>query len=283
MNQSNHNALNFSPKGKITWNPSESWRFGGAVGQSYRYPTAAELFQTTTMGSGSSAQLINGNPNLLPERALSSELSAEYFLPKGKMRLSAFQEKVNNAIYSVATLLSNGAVATQNYNVGQTDTYGLEFSGEAKDVLIDTLNLYGSATWTDARITDNSAADRAIAMQALSASNPGQNWPTTGAMLPRIPTYRATWTVSYQPVKNLTTSVSGRYMKATFSQPNNSDINHATYIGNSDMFVVDLKANYKFDQHWSLNAGIDNVNNQLYWVYHPFPMRTYVAQIKYAW
>lgn len=281
INQSNRNSVNFSPKGKLTWNPNQSLRFGAAIAQAYRYPTAGELFQSSTVGT----TVYNANPNLRPEEALSSEFSSEYFLPNGKLRLSFFQEKINNAIYAMSTLLSNGAVANTNQNVGQTDLFGLEFSGEAKDVWIDTLNLYGSGTWTDGRITSNAATDAAALIAAQSASNlatnPGTGWPSTGAMLPRIPTYRATFTVSYSPIDKMTTSISGRYSSATFSQLNNSDINHMTYVGNSAYFVVDAKVNYKFSKQWSINAGIDNLNNEHYWIFHPFTQRTYTAQLKF--
>jgi iron complex outermembrane receptor protein len=279
INQANQNSVNFSPKGKLTWNPNDSWRFGTAIAQSYRYPTAGELFQTTTTNNN----VYNANPNLKPEEALSSEFSSEYFLPKGKLRLSFFQERVKNAIYSMSTFYGNNVV-TANSNIGQTDSYGLEFSGEAKDVFIDTLNFYGSGTWTDATITANAATD-AAAIKAATAgalqTNPGTAWPSTGAMLPRIPTYRSTFTVSYNPLKDLTTSLSGRYSSAAFGQLNNSDISHMTYTAISAYFVVDAKVSYKIDKQWTVNAGIDNLNNENYWIYHPFMQRTYTAQIKY--
>ena len=75
-------------------------RIGAAIGQAYRYPTASELFQTTTVGTGANAISVNGNPNLKPEDALASELSGEYFVDKGRLRVSLFQERIKNAIFS---------------------------------------------------------------------------------------------------------------------------------------------------------------------------------------
>jgi iron complex outermembrane receptor protein len=286
IHQADMNSVNFSPKGKLTWNPFETVRLGASIGQAYRYPTASELFQTSTLGTGSGSTVVNGNPNLKPERALSSEISAEYFLPKGKLRLSFFQEKVNNAIYSASSLVNNNGinqVASITTNIGQTDTYGLEFAGDAKDVFFNTLNISGSGTWADSRITQNSAADAAAAQQAASAlyANSNALQPSTGMMQPRIPVYRSTFSISYSPLDKLTTSVSGRYSSATFSQLNNSDTNHLTYVGNSAYFVVDTKVNYQLTKQFSINAGIDNINNEHYWIYHPFPQRTYMAQLKY--
>jgi len=285
--QADKSSVNFSPKGKLTWTPQDSLRFGISMGQAFRYPTAAELFQTTATTVGGVNTLVNGNPNLKPEDVLSSEVSSEYFLPKGNLRLSFFQERVKDAIYSQASLLSNNTVATYTTNMGQTDTFGLELAGNAKDVFIDKLNFYASGTWADSTITDNKASDAALNAQSAAAkatallTNPGALNPTTGMMQSRVPTWRSSFTLSYSPLPKLTTSVSGRYSSAAYGQNNNSDINHFTYVGVSSYFVVDTKVNYQFTKQWSMNAGIDNINGQNYWIYHPFPQRTYTAQIKF--
>ena len=281
INQKDQSAVNFSPKGKLTWTPRDALRFGLSMGQAYRYATAGELFQSSTTTVGGVTTVLNGNPNLKPENALSSEVSAEYFLPKGKLRLSFFQERVKNAIYSASSLLPNNTVSTINTNIGQTDTFGLELAGDANDVFIDKLNFHASGTWADSTITQNSAVDAAAALAGNTAANPNAAAASTGMMQPRIPTWRSTFTVSYSPLPKLTTSVSGRYSSAQYSQMNNSDTNHSTYVGNSAYFVVDTKVNYQFTKQWSANVGIDNINNQNYWIYHPFPQRTYVAQLKF--
>ena len=289
--QADKNSVNFSPKGKLTWTPQDSLRFGISMGQAYRYPTASELFQTTATTVGGVNTLVNGNPNLKPEDVLSSEVSSEYFLPKGNLRLSFFQERVKDAIYSTSSLLPNNTVSSFINNVGQTDTFGLELAGNAKDVFIDKLNFSASGTWADSTITDNKASDDALAKLFATntaaqnatalAANPGAFNPSTGMVQPRVPTWRSTFTLSYSPLPKLTTSVSGRYSSAAFGQLNNSDTNHSTYVGISSYFVVDTKVNYQFTKQWSMNAGIDNINNQNYWIFHPFPQRTYTAQIKF--
>ena len=281
VNQSNRSAANISPKGKLTWTPRDDLKLGASMGQAFRYPTAAELFQTTSQTTGGVTTLVNGNPNLRPENVLSSELSSEYFLNKGSVRLSAFQERVNDAIYSTASLLPNNTVASYTTNIGQTDTFGLELAGNFKDVFIQNLNMSFSGTWADSAITENGAADAALAKQGATAANPQNGTATTGKMQPRIPAYRSTFTVSYKPMDKLTTSVSGRYSSKMYSNLNNSDTYGNTYTGNTEYFVVDTKVNYEITKQWSVNAGIDNINNQTYWIYHPFPQRTYMAQLKF--
>ncbi|WP_340120718.1 TonB-dependent receptor [Methylobacter svalbardensis] len=99
INQAERNELEFSPKAKLTWKPMDRVQTGLAIGQAYRFATVTELFQTTTVNVGGVNNIVNGNPNLKPEEALSSELSGEYFLDQGKLRLSLFQERVKDAIF----------------------------------------------------------------------------------------------------------------------------------------------------------------------------------------
>jgi iron complex outermembrane receptor protein len=282
INQANRNDLQFSPKAKLTWQPLDRVQTGLSVGQAYRFPTVTELFQTTTTTIGGIPNIINGNPNLKPENALSSELSGEYFLDKGKLRLSLFQERVKDAIFSQTGSLPTGGFASFVQNVGEIQTYGIEFSGEASDVGIQGLDLSGNATWADSRITENGIADAAAAASGPTAANPNANQPSTGKRQPRVPEWRASATIAYRPTDKLTTSVSGRYSSPQFSQLNNSDINPRTYTsGGTAYFIVDLRAKYQITRQVSAAAGIDNVTNQEVWLFHPFPSRTYFAELKY--
>ena len=290
VNPSKRHQLNFSPKAKITWNTTERLKLGAAIGVAYRYPTVGEMFKTFL--NTSTNQLNISNPNLKPEEALSKELSAEYFTQKGNYRLSFFQEEVKDAIFSQSTLASNGTINTVPGNMGKTDAYGVEFSGQESDVGINGLDLFGSATWTDARITENNSADAALAALRASSSasavtsalatNPGNYNPSTGALMPRIPEWRASFGTSYRFWNDkFVASVNGRYADSSFGAINNSDINHKTYVGVGGYFVVDTKLSYKINKQFTLSGGIDNINNENYWIYHPFPQRTYMAQLKF--
>jgi iron complex outermembrane receptor protein len=39
--------------------------------------------------------------------------------------------------------------------------------------------------------------------------------------------------------------------------------------------------NYRINTQLSASLGVDNLTNEKYFLYHPFPQRTYVASIKY--
>ena len=38
---------------------------------------------------------------------------------------------------------------------------------------------------------------------------------------------------------------------------------------------------YRIDRQWSAAFGIDNLNNDKYWNFHPYPQRSYVAELKF--
>ena len=295
LSQPNKNDLEFSPKGKLTWKPIDRVQTGISVAKAYRFPTVTELFQTTTTPSGSGSNLIVANPNLKPEEALSSEWSNEYHFDEGKIRLSFFQEQVKNAIYTQTTIAPTGAgtsTISAPSNVGEIQSYGIEFAGDKSNVGIEGLDLYGSATWVDSTITQNNATDAALAAAskaptaaAALLTNPNAFQPTAGQNQPKVPQWRAAATVSYRPQvlnDNLITSVNARYSGTQYGQLNNSDTNFASYTGGgTSYFIVDLHAKYNITKQISAATGIDNVTNQEVWIFHPFPARTYFAEIKY--
>lgn len=72
-----------------------------------------------------------------------------------------------------------------------------------------------------------------------------------------------------------------RYSSRQFGQLNNTDTNGFSYTGLTSYTVVDLRANYRLSKQVMISAGIDNVNNEKYWVFHPMPQRTYFSQIRF--
>ena len=284
INQTPHDEFRFSPKGKLTWSATDRTVLGAAIGQSYRFATASELFQTTTVGSGASAVAVNGNPNLKPEDAVSSEASWQYSLDKGRLRASFFQERIKNAIYSQVGLLPNGTAASFVNNVDQTDVKGVEIAADINDFFgVRGLSIFANGTWADARITKNSAADAAAVVSGNTTANPHAADPSEGKRLPRVPEWKANLVASYRMNDNWSSSANVRYSSSVFSQINNSDTFGHTYTGNTAMAVVDLITNYKFNKYLTGTAGINNVNNERYWQFHMFPMRTYFVQARFSY
>ena len=79
------------------WQITPEWSLNGLFGVAYRFPTVTELYQVVTTGP----TLTVPNPNLRPEHAVSSELAIERSLGKGNVRLSYFQENLQDALISL--------------------------------------------------------------------------------------------------------------------------------------------------------------------------------------
>ena len=266
IKQDNRSDLRFSPKASLAWSPSDSWKFTSSIAQAYRFPTVTELYQASSVTVGGVTNIANPDPNLKPEEALSSELSGQYFMNNGSFRLSLFHEKVYDAIYSQNSFSPTLNKST-NYaqNIDQISTYGWEFSGEYNDAGIRGLDLSGNVTWTHSRIDKNAAFPTSV-----------------GKMQPRVPEWRASATATYHVNNDLTTSVSSRYSSQQYGQIDNSDVNPDTYTGTgSAYFVVDTRAKYQLTKQLTLSAGIDNITNEKYWLFHIFPQRTYIAELKF--
>ena len=43
---------------------------------------------------------------------------------------------------------------------------------------------------------------------------------------------------------------------------------------------MDAKANYRVNEHLSTSLGIDNLQNKKYFLFHPFPQRTFIGEAK---
>jgi iron complex outermembrane receptor protein len=103
---------------------------------------------------------------------------------------------------------------------------------------------------------------------------------TIGKRQPNIPRWRASALASYRWNPEWSTSIGARYSRRQFRTLDNADVNGNTYFGVSKFLVVDVRAVWKIDKTFTAAFGIDNLNNDKYWNFHPYPQRSYVAELK---
>ena len=72
-----------------------------------------------------------------------------------------------------------------------------------------------------------------------------------------------------------------RYSGTQYRTLNNADINGFAYQGVSKYFTVDARVRCQITRQWSAAFGINNLNNYKYWNFHPYPQRSYSAEVKY--
>ncbi len=63
--------------------------------------------------------------------------------------------------------------------------------------------------------------------------------------------------------------------------PDKSDIKITANAVTSPFFVMDVRAKYSLDAHWSAALGVDNLANRTYWNFHPYNQRTWSAEVRF--
>ncbi|MDB5424645.1 MAG: putative TonB-dependent siderophore receptor, partial [Phenylobacterium sp.] len=253
-----------SPKAVLAWTPDADWKLSASVGRAYRFPTVGELYQAVTVGQ----ELKTPNPDLKPEKALSTELSVSRAWPRGQVRLSVFTEDIDDALVSQTAALTPGSTTLVAFvqNVDKVRSRGVEAEAQARDVLFKGLDLTGSVTWVDAETRRDAAFPAAV-----------------GRRTPQVPRLRWTAVATWRASERLTLTTAARYASRPFGTLDNSDIVGHTYQGFEGYFVVDARASYRIDDHWSAAIGVDNLNNRDYFVFHPFPQRSALAELRYVY
>lgn len=255
-------AGTLSPKATLAWQLSDPWKITGSWGIAHRMPTVTELYQAVTTG----AVLTVPDPDLKPERASSYELTVERRSAGGFLRLSLFEEDISNALLSQSAPLLPGSPTLFSYvqNVDRTRARGIELVADQYDVLLPGLELMGSLTAVEARIT----GDAAFA-------------PAVNKFLPQVPKLRANAVATYR-WQDWAFTLGARYSDRSFGTIDNSDFVSRTYQGFGGYLVADARIRYKIDDRWNVSFGVDNFNNDKYFLFHPFPQRTFVMEVHFA-
>jgi iron complex outermembrane receptor protein len=106
------------------------------------------------------------------------------------------------------------------------------------------------------------------------------NSTAVGRRVPNVPEWRATLGATYRPTEQWAFTLAGRWQSKTFATLDNIDTNPNVYQAFDPFVVVDARVQYKVSQNGTLNFGIDNIFNEKYHLFHPFPQRTFVVSGK---
>jgi iron complex outermembrane receptor protein len=262
------NSQKFSPKGSLAFDPSREWLVTVSVGQASRFPTVAELYQTVATTAGT---LALPNPNLRPEGVLSEEIAIERRFNDGKVRLSFFNEDVNDALISQLTALNDGTGRLGSFttNVDKVRNRGVELAAQKYNVVIDGMEVFGSVTYVDSRILSDPTF-----VSTLGGTT------AVGKHVPNIPMWRATAGMTYRPDEFWAFTIAGRYSGKQYTTLDNTDTVPHVFQAFDGFSVVDLRAQRKMTENATVSFGIDNVGDTKYFLFHPFPGRTYVADVR---
>ncbi len=269
VNQPQLNASRVSPKASLAFEPNSQWLFTASIGQASRFPTVAELYQVVTVGT----LFTIPNPNLKPEDVVSEEIAIERRFTDGKVRLSIFNENSRNTLISQlgSIIATNGALTAASFvtNVDKTRTIGVELAATKDNVLIDRLEVFGSITYADARIVSDPTFVSTVG--GTSA---------VGKRAPNIPEWRTTTGATYRPDEIWSYTVAARTSSKQYSTLDNTDTVSNVYQAFDSFAVVDMRVQRKVTENATVAFGIDNVGNTKYTLFHPFPQRTFLADVR---
>ncbi|NOQ34731.1 MAG: TonB-dependent receptor, partial [Methylococcaceae bacterium] len=259
----NRDASRISPKFSLEYRPMEALSARYSFTKAYRFPVAEELFESST-----NTNSVNiSNPNLGPETGYFHDFRLQYdFETGGYASATFFYNNIENEILRTSTLLANGSTKNLTRSIDETEALGIEVA-YVQDYIFDLpLALSLNGTWLNKEFKKDSN----------TTTNEGNEWP-------RIPQWRANGTLTYHATENWDNIVAVQYRSSQFGQDDNSDKVHNVY-GSSDSYVlVNFKTAYSMDVGNDVTAkfsvGIDNILNENYYDHHPYPQRTYFANI----
>ncbi len=250
----------FSPKLSTTYSPTEEWRLRLSLALAERFPTVGELFYG---GINSQGIINNANPDLKPEKTFAKDFTITRTIGKdGEARLTFFEDDVDDAIYSQ----TNSYTLVRNYqNVDEVRTRGIELAVNKRRFLIDGLGVFTNVAWLDSEILRNDNVPESV-----------------GNTFPRVPEWRVKCVLDYAPTDRWAITLAGHYASHAFGSLDNSDKKDG-YGGIDEFLVFDTKLTYRLPKDFTFSFGVDNLTDERYHVSHPYPRRTYLAELKWRY
>lgn len=274
LNQPAVAVNHFSPKFSALMGLDDGAMVNVSLANAMRFPTVGELYNVTTCASGCSGAPAPYSPNpaaIKPENVNAFEATYSKRFENANYRASFFAEDANDALisqYGNVNPAQPSGLYSYWMNVKKVRSRGWELSSDVQKFLVDKLDFYSAVTIVDSVI----AANEGVTSAGRSV---------VGNKTPGVSPLRIKFVATYRPDDKLSLSLGGSYQKQFFSSIDNNDVNPNTYQGFAGYTVFDIKARYQINKNTTASAGIDNLTDQKYFLYHPFPQRTLVANLKY--
>ncbi len=250
-----------SPKFSTRYELSELWQIKYSLAKAYRFPIVEELFSQYQAFNAIS----EANPELKPEDGTHQNISLDYKLTSGYLRLNLFNETIENVIESQSTILPGGGSIRTFIPVDQVETLGAEFIANQQGLWSENLDFRFNMTYTDSEIVENKA-----------------DLTLEGNQFPRMPRWRANLLATYHLSESLNIGSTIQYASNSFGRINNADIANHVYGAQDRFFRLGLKTNFDLNQNFRFSLGVENLTNEIAYVAHPWPARTYFINFAYS-
>jgi iron complex outermembrane receptor protein len=257
-NSADRSEDGFSTKASIAYSPTDRRTFRYSVAQALRFPVIEEIFVNNASVRGGSV----ADATLNPEDGVFHNLSFEQLFENGSVTVNFFHEDVDDVIFNQTSSITG---VTTFLPVDTVKTDGAELIIASNDVLGLPVDVTFNTTYTDAKISSN-------------ANNPE----IVGKRFPRIPEFRSNLILNYRVNDQFNFGGSIRYAGNSFGELDNSDTENNTFGAHTRYTFVGLKANWNISPNLHVSAGIDNVFDEVAYVFHPWPARTFHLSFKYV-
>lgn len=249
-----------SPKFSVGYQPVDQWRFAYALGKAYRFPIVEELFSQYSAYNAISL----ANPELQPEDGWHQNIMLERDVAGGTVRVNLFQETIKDVVESQSENLPGGLSVRTFIPVDEIETRGVEFIANIDDLGISNLDVRFNMVYTDSEIGKNDP-DPSI----------------EGNTYPRMPEWRGNLLMTYHVNSQWDAGINFQYASDSFGRNDNTDNEDGVYGAQDDFKRLGLKTSYNLTNGVALGFGVDNVTDELSFVAHPWPGRTYYANVSY--
>lgn len=251
----------FSPKLSVGYSTGQLWRFRLSAARAYRFPIVEELFQNERRTNGTSI----ANANLEPEDGLHYNLLIERALSRGQVRVNLFTESVKDTIFNQGTIVDNRFIRTF-LPIDEVQTDGAELIINQSGFLDNRLSVRFNMAYTASEIVENSA-------------NPDLE----GKVFPRMPKWRSHVLLNYRINSRWDVGGGVRYASNSFGDADNSDIADRVFGAHDEFTQVNFRSTYHLRDVTRIHFGIDNLNDNLAYVHHPWPKRTVFLEFSQDW
>ena len=254
VNHGEGSYTEWSPKLAIEHYVTDSLNVYASYGHSFNPPPLSQVYRYT--------DVVRANPNLDPERSDTFEVGMKKeWGTKTALNLSAFYIKTKDKVKYVTHYDNNGDVDYKKYeNVDQETRRGVEL--ELRHQLSSKWSVFGNYTWQIGRIKHKDLPNtNASGYEEINYDIPkhifhaGLEY-TNGK-------WNALWDAQYVSRRQSVDDITGQY-------------------GSSDSyFISNVAMNYKFSKEATLQLGIQNVFNRVFFDDEATAGRTYSASMKF--
>ena len=254
VNHGEGSYTEWSPRLAIEHYITDSLNVYASYGHSFNPPPLSQVYRYT--------DVVRANPNLDPERSDTFEVGMKKeWGTKTALNLSAFYVKTKDKVKYVTHYDNNGDVDYKMYeNVDQETRRGIEL--ELRHQLSSKWSVFGNYTWQMGRIKHKDLPNtNASGYEEINYDIPkhifhaGLEY-TNGK-------WNALWDAQYVSRRQSVDDITGQY-------------------GSSDSyFISNVAMNYKFSKEATLQLGIQNVFNRVFFDDEATAGRTYSASMKF--